>query len=802
MKVSYNWLNELCPIELTPDELAERLTLSGAEVERVEKIGTLFTEVVVGKVLAVEPDEKKSNWFWCRVDIGKRIISTLCAAPNVRMGLLTAVMLPGGHPVGVEKKVEIREIGERISEAVLCSEKELGLGDNDRGIIELARECIPGQYLSEVLKLEDAILDIDVTPNRPDLLSHRGVARDISALTGRKMREINISLEASGPPIKESTTIEVLDYNDCPRYCARLIRGVKIAESPLWLRRRLQLCGIKPVNNVVDATNYLLLEIGHPLHAFDYNRLSGGRIIVRKAIPGESIVTIDGDERKLEETMLVIADEEKPVAVAGVMGGLYTEISEDTSIVLLESAYFNPISIRRTSRRLGLSSDASRRFERGADPLAADYALDRTAALIVELAGGAVAKGMIDKCKQNFDKVRAGIRPKRTELLLGYQSSESTIIELLSRLGLELIPGGEEGTLNFQIPSWRPDLNREVDLIEEVARLTGFDKIPATIPVSKITCQRRGDVETARHHLSEICRGVGLDEVITYSFLSPGVFERLGLCSDDPLCQACEITNPVNKEQRLLRTTLIPGLLEIIERNLNQKARQVNIFEIGRVFNLEKDDVKPKERMLFTFTLFYRPDKADWCGKEPVHGFYYLKGILELIVERMKLKGLEFKPVAHPILQPGQGARILIDGQEVGMAGVVADNILANYSLLSPVYLAEMEFDIFPISGGKIPRFQQLIQYPPVRRDMAMVLNESIPYSRVRETIEKHRPELLEGYFLFDLYRGDQISKGKKSFAFSLQYRSPNDTLCETTVKNIHQVFLDNLTEDLGCTFR
>ena len=802
MKVSYNWLKEFLSIDLSPEELAERLTLSGAEVERVEEIVPEFTEVVVGRVLSADPDGENLTWSWCRVDIGAREVTTLCAAPNVRSNIFTAVMLPGGHPAGDSRVVEVRKIGDRTSEAMLCSEKELGIGDDEDEIMELSDQLIPGQPLSEAIKLEDAVLEIDVTPNRPDLLSHRGVARDIGALTGRRLREEKISLEDSGPPIGSNATVTILDYGLCPRYCARLIRGVKVAPSPLWLCRRLKLCGIKPVNNVVDATNYMLLELGHPLHAFDHSRLLGGEIIVRTAAPGESLVTIDGDERELDPSMLVIADQENPVAVAGVMGGLHTEIGDSTSEVLLESAYFDPISIRRTSRALGMSSDASRRFERGADPLVAAYALNRTTALIIELAGGVAAEGMIDEREQIFENSRVGIRPERAELLLGYPSGKNKIIEMLSSLELELQEEEAGGRLIFKIPSWRPDLTREVDLIEEVARLTGFDKIPAEIPVSRIIYHKRGNDETVRNRLREICCGIGLDEVITYSFMSPGIFHRLRLPFDHPLRQACEITNPVNKEQGLLRTTLIPGLLEVVERNMNQKARQVNIFEIGRVFSRAPEGHPPGEWPLFSLALFRRSDKSDWCQEETGIDFYSLKGILELIGQRMNLNGLEFLPAAHPVFQPGQSARIMAGGIEIGFAGTVADSILNNYSLPMPVYLAELALAPFLEAGGLVPHFKSLGQYPAVRRDMAMVVDESISYGKVREAIENNRPDLLEGYSLFDLYRGDQIPEGKKSFAFSLQYRSPNDTLCETTVKTIHQTFLESLISDIGCTFR
>jgi len=412
------------------------------------------------------------------------------------------------------------------------------------------------------------------------------------------------------------------------------------------------------------------------------------------------------------------------------------------------------------------------------------------------------AKGMIDERERNFENLLVSIRPERAELLLGYPSGKTRIIKLLSSLGLELQEEEEAGKLIFKVPSWRPDLTREVDLIEEVARLTGFDKIPAEIPVSRIIYHKKGNDETVRNRLRNICCGIGLDEVITYSFMSPGIFKKLGLTSGHPLRRACEITNPVNKEQGLLRTTLIPGLLEVVERNMNQKARQVNIFEIGRVFSRGEGGNPHGERPLFSLALFRRPDKSDWCLEENRLDFYSLKGVLELIGQRMNLNGLEFLPADHPVFQPGQSARILAGGHEIGFAGTIADSILDNYSLTEPVYLAELDLAPFLDAGGLTPHFRSLGQYPAVRRDMAMVVDESIPYGKVREAIENNRPDLLEGYSLFDLYRGDQIPDGKKSFAFSLQYRSSNDTLCETTVKTIHQTFLESLISDIGCTFR
>ncbi|MEA1928146.1 MAG: phenylalanine--tRNA ligase subunit beta [Candidatus Auribacterota bacterium] len=801
MKVLYNWLKEFVPIDLGPDELAQRLTLSGAEVERVEKIVPGFSGVVVGRIISVESDPENPSWSWCGVDIGGKELTALCAAPNARVDILTATALPGGTLPGSDRKVETRKMGNRVSEAILCSEAELGIGEDGAGIMELSDRVLPGQPLPEELNPRDAVLEIDVTPNRPDLLSHRGVARDIAALSARPLREERVPLVAGGLPIGEDAAVKILDYDLCPRYCARLIRGVKVGKSPLWLRRRLQLCGINSVNNVVDATNYMLLELGHPLHAFDFNKLAGGEIIVRRARAGETLVTIDGDERELDPSMLVIADQERPVAVAGVMGGLDTEISDDTSAVLLESAYFAPESIRSASRALGMSSDASRRFERGADPLVVSRALDRTVALIIDLAGGEAAEGMIDEMEEPFQRTVVTLRPSRADWLLGYHLETEEMIAILTRLGLELNME-EEDRLTFTVPSWRPDLTREVDLIEEVARITGFDKIPAVIPVGRINYHKRGNEETVRSRIRDLCCGLGIDEVITYSFMSARVFSRLRIPEEHILHQACEITNPVNKEQGLLRTSLLPGLLDVLEQNVNQKAARIDIFEIGQAFTSREEPDPPREEELFTLALFQKPAQTDWSREEPALNFYSLKGILEIIGRRMNLGRLTLIPAEHPLLQPGQSARIMAGNKELGFAGTLAENIREVYSFPAQVFLAELKLEPFMAAGGMTPFFRELGQYPAVRRDMALVVDESVPYAEVDIALEKNRPELLEEYHLFDLYRGDQIPEGKKSFAFSLKYRSSDDTLCDTTVNNIHQILQKSLISVLGCTFR
>jgi len=798
MKVSYNWLKEFVELELGPEELAERLTLSGAEVERVEEIAPAFSGVVVGRVAAIEADPEKPGWKWCRVETGSETVTALCGAPNLAVGMLTAAALPGGVLPG--GKVEAKKMGGRVSGVVLCSERELGLGEDESGVIELPPDLEAGQPLEEVLGLADAVLEIDVTPNRPDLLSIRGVARDIAALTGKRLlRPAPLTLE-TGDPIGKEAAVTVEDYRLCPRYCARLIRGVKIGPSPFPIRRRLELGGVKPVNNVVDATNYLLLELGHPLHAFDHRRLSGGEVIVRTARDGEAIVTIDGSRRELEPGMLVIADREKPVAVAGVMGGLHSEIGELTESVLLESAVFNPVSIRRTSRRLGMATEASRRFERGADPGAAPLALDRAAALILKLAGGKAAEGAIDRREGDFTRRTVSVRPDRAGRLLGYPVSAEIIVGALERLGLEREDEGD-GELRFSVPLWRPDLTREVDLVEEIGRLAGYDRIPETLPEAGLSSRPSPPERTVPERARKVLLGLGLDEVITYSFMDPKSLDRLGLDGESPLRRAVRIANPVNKEQCLLRTTLIPGLLGVLAENHNRKVAPVNIFEWGTVFAADGSG-PARERPLLSLLISGPLENPDWRRPEPAIDFFSLKGILELLVERLGLGELSWSPHRDPVCQPGQCARIEAGGETLGKAGKLSPRVGEDFSLDLPVYLAELEAGPFLAAAGQVAEFRKLDQYPAVRRDLALVVDEAVSYREVKDALEAARPDLLEGFEIFDLYRGSQIPDGKKSFAFRLNYRSSSDTLCEATVNKVHQDLLRELEGSLGCAFR
>ncbi len=801
MKITRQWLREFVPTESSADELAERFTLLGAEVESVRKI-EIPGGVLVAKVLSTAPDEKRSRITWCRVEAGEPSgpIEVACGAPNVRPGLLTALALPGTEfPGGFQ--VGIRKFGGRPSGGMLCSERELGLSDEHEGILELPPESEPGVPLAKALGGPDAVLDLDITPNRPDLLSVAGLAREIAAAEGLPLKLPSPVFPEEGPPISAETSVAVEDSELCGRYCARVVRGVKIGASPDRIKRRLEACGIRSINNVVDATNYVMLELGQPLHAFDLGRLSGGGVIVRLARPGEKIVAIDGVERNLDDRMLVIADRRGPVAVAGVMGGKESEVGEDTVDLFLESAHFNFSSVRRTSRSLLLSSESSRRFERIVDPNLPPRALDRLTELILETAGGKASAGMIDTRKEGFPRREVGFCPRRVSTFLGVDISAGEASRLLGGLGLEQ-SGAEGDQLLFLVPTARPDLERETDLAEETARLYGYNRIPESLPRRAIRyCPPRPRRRLEELSASTLC-ALGLDEAITYSFMDPRELELLGFPPDSPRRRAPRILNPVNKEQSLLRTSLLPGLLRVIRTNQSQKAPRIGVFEMGTVFRRGDQDSRPEESAALGIALAPGESAPYWGGGGRERDFFTLKGVIETLLDRLGVKDAVFSSVAEPPFQPGQTAALEIAGRRVGLLGRLDEPVLAAAAITGPVLGAELDLEILFNAADLTRSYRALETYPGVERDIALVIGAETSFAEVAAAVAASRPEILESFQLFDVYSGEQVPDGKKSLAIRLRYRSKLGTLDENTVSAAHAGLVDNLRASLGGELR
>lgn len=800
MKTTLNWLRDFVETQSSAEQLGERLTLLGAEVEGMVRVDVPPT-VVAARVIETEPDTKRRRITWCRVDAGgPETIEVACGAPNVRPGLLTALAREG-TVLGGDFEVGVRYFGSRPSRGMLCSGRELGVSEDAEGILELEDSARPGEPLSDILGLPDAVFEIDITPNRPDLLSVLGLAREIAAAEKLPLRQPSPSPALEGEPTEKETFVRVEDPDLCPRYCARLIRGVRIGPSPQWLRRRLEACGIRAINNVVDATNYVMLELGQPLHAFDFSLLRGGGVSVRRAREGEEIVSLDENVRKLDAEMLVIADDGGPVAVAGVMGGKDSEVGEMTADVFLESAHFTSASVRRTSRLLGLVSESSRRFERIVDPNLPPLALDRLTELILATAGGTATSGLIDAGKGELKGSLVEIVPSRTSRFLGIEVSEATITENLERLGLvrEQI---RDDALLFRVPTWRPDLERPADLIEETARLVGYNRIPAVLPERPLSyCP----VPLSRHlgnQVDWILCALGLDEVITYSFMGERDLQALSLSAEDERLCAPRLVNPVNKEQNFLRTTLIPGLLRVVRTNQGQGARKIACFETGTVFRSAGEGERPRE--WFSLGLVHAPGRPVpyWGGEPPPRDFFSLKGNIEALVSRLGIAGVEFTALDRFPFCPGQTARISVGEEEIGVMGTLVEPVAENFSLEGPIFVAELDLDTLLRSADLSRRYRSLPAYPAVERDIALVVEESLTYRKVRQAIETNRPEILETFDLFDVYVGEQVPAGKKSLAIRLQYRSPLATLNEEEVNAAHLELVQGICSLLGGELR
>lgn len=793
MKLSYNWLKELVDFDLSAFELAEKLTMVGLEVSAVVPWGQGLDEVVVGQVVSVKDHPQADRLSLCVVDVGSDRLQVVCGAPNVVQGQKVPVALPGtvlpdGRFIG---RAEFREVE---SQGMICSERELGLSSDTSGIMVLDPESQVGAKLTNVLNLNDFILELDLTPNRPDCLSHVGVAREISALTGNPLRKPEVTVEEETREVESLISVEILDPVGCPRYTARVIEGVKVGPSPLWLRLRLESVGFRSVNNVVDATNYVLMELGHPLHAFDYHRLWGNRIVVRRALSGEAILTLDGRERVLDGDILVITDGHRPVALAGIMGSLGSEVTEATEDLLLESAYFDPKVIRRSAKRLGLSTEASYRFERGANPEGVIEALDRVAQLITHFAGGKVARGVVDIYPRPLGRVKLRLRSDRVNQVLGTELSEKEIKGILESLGFQV---ERDDGLQVMVPLFRPDVTREVDVVEEVARVYGYDKIEIRTRLSGELPVFRSSREIAARGVRDILIGLGMTEVVTNGLIDPQVLKLV-----DPLAKPLSIRNPLSREMSVLRPTLMPSILQVLVWNRNRGVEDLRIFELGKVFLRDGEVPLAVEKTMICGAIIGRRNRLGWdTGQENVD-FFDLKGLLEVFFERISLDNFKIISYDDYIYRKGFGAQIMVGEAQIGTLGEVNNAVLERLDLKDKVFLFELDFDALLKVSQKEKRYQPLPRFPAVGRDLAVVVSEDVFSQEVEEAIYAAGGEIVESVELFDLYRGEQVPPGKKSLAFSLRYRSRQKTLSDEEVDKVHIVIVDQLKKVFGAEVR
>jgi phenylalanyl-tRNA synthetase beta chain len=785
MKVSYKWLKELVDFDWSPEELAGKLTDAGVEVETITPLGSGLEKVVVGEIKRVQKHPQADHLSVCEVEIGSEFLQIVCGAPNVKEKAKVPVALIGARlPLGMEiTKTSLRGVD---SFGMICSEKELGVGEDQKGIMILDSQLKIGLPISVALDLVDYILDLDLTPNRADCLSIIGVARDVAALFGSSVKKPQIEFIETEEPTKDWVEVEIEDWVACPGYAARVIKDVKIKSSPFWLKRKLESVGMRSINNVVDVTNFVMMETGHPLHAFDYdlfsqtpNHFGSGqmKVVVRRAKSGEKFITLDQVERILNNEILLITDGKKPVAIAGIMGGMESEVSTNTKNVLLESAYFDPKVIRRGRIYLGISTEASQRFERGVDPNGVINAANRACQLLEELAGGKVLKGVVDNYPSPIIPACVTLRPQRVNQILATNLKSKEMVQILKRLEMEV---GENQDLKVTIPTFRPDLCREIDLIEEIARIYGYDKIETSLRASGNLVTHVTDEDIILKRVKRLLAGKGFFEVLTNNLVDPKISKKL--CPD---LLNVKLQNPLSEEMSSLTTSLAHNLLLVINWNKNRKEEDLRIFELGKVFTAKENEM-PQERVHLGLALSGKKDPIHWGIEESEVDFYDLKGVLKSLLNDLFLS-FRLDPKENPLLKSHSSFEIKIDGESVGILGEVRQEILELFEIKDKVFIAEMDLEKLLVCIPKEKPFLPLPKFPPVDRDMAIVVAEEILSEKISEKIKIVGGDLIEKIILFDVYRGKQVPPGKKSLAYSIRYRLREKTLTDAEVDRIHQ---------------
>ncbi|MGV8075364.1 MAG: phenylalanine--tRNA ligase subunit beta [Syntrophobacteraceae bacterium] len=801
MIVSLKWLRDYVDIPLSVEELVGRLTMAGLEVDAVSYLNTFLENVITVRVEAVEPHPKADRLRLCRVSDGRNVYKIVCGAPNVEEGRIAPLALPGARVANGMTIQESRIRGEH-SQGMLCSEIELGIGEDASGIKLLPADTPIGVPLREALKIDDVVLDIGVTPNRGDCLSAVGIAREIAAICGQPMRYPALIVAESGPPVDTLASVAIEDPAGCPRYAARVIEGVAVGPSPAWLRERIEEVGLRSINNIVDVTNYILMELGQPLHAFDYDLLKEHRIVVRRAAEGERFTTLDNIERSLYGDTLLICDGGGPVAIAGIMGGLDSEINPGTTRVLIESAYFEPTCIRRSSKKLGLRTEASFRFERGVDPEGLIRALDRAAMLMLEVAGGRVATGRIDSYPNPIKVPTLTLRVDRTNKFIGMNLSASAMAEALSSIEMRI----EEQTNDRIVvvpPAFRSDITREIDLVEEVARLIGYDRIPVTVPEANVSAAELDPHMTARLDVKNILLGAGFFEVINYSFLSQGSLEKLGLTPEDPRLHPIRIKNPLSEEQAVMRTSLIPGLLQTAAFNLDRRNENIKIFELSKVFLPKKGDPLPSEPHSFAGVMAGKRVPDLLYGGEAEVDFTDAKGVVENSLVPFFFEKLDFiADNLPPYLDPRCAASVYCGDDRLGVLGRVQHDVAESFGLKRVLYLFELDFDLAYSLRRPHPMFRSLPRFPSVSRDMALIVDENLPVQEPLNFLWSRKESFLEQVEVFDIYKNQQLGSGKKSIGYRLTYRALDRSLTDDEVNAVYSQLVAAVLEKFQAVLR
>jgi len=807
MKISYKLIQQYINCPLSPEELGEKLTMAGLEVGAVEKIGGNLSLCVVGQILEINPHPQADRLTVCRVNAGAEDLTIVCGAENMKAGdkvpvALINCKLPGGFTI---KRSKLRGV---VSEGMMCSETELGLSDESSGLLILPEDAPIGAEIASYLGLDDAVLEVELTPNRGDCLSIRGIVREISALTGKKSNKILVDPNEEGEKIDDLVTIEIVDPDLCPRYTARLISGVTIGPSPLWLVQRLKFIGLRSINNVVDVTNFVMMEWGQPLHAFDYDLIQGRKIIVRRAKDNEKIVTLDKVERLLTPLNLVIADAERPVALAGVMGGANTEVSDQTVNILLESALFNPAQIRRTASFFGLHSEASHRFERGIDPDSVVLALNRAAQLILEVAGGKTAKGVVDIYPRPFQPRTIPLRLSVLKDVLGTQVPQERVLGILHDLDFQ-VTQTDENNLTVVVPPFRWDIEREIDLIEEIARIYGYSNIPLAFPAAALSPEQKTKPKDFETKIRNVLVGLGFCEAINFSFISGKILDDLPAI--DPSLSSgigssgsggegrVYLKNPLAESNNVMRTSLIPGLLENVAYNQNRQIENIRLFEIGKCFFPDNGSL-PNEKMILALVMQGTREPQSWRGNPEPLTFFDVKGVVKALMVGLKVSDYVISPKDTSWLGSSQSACLKDPVLQIGYLGKAGQNILEYFGIEKEVFAVELQVEL--LKASEKMTLKVIPRYPSVSRDLALIVPDEVTYQEVEQSIWEMGIEILQEIQLFDLYKGEQIPDGKKSLGLSLTYQSLAKTLTDQEVNTVHEKVIDHLSQNFCASLR
>ncbi len=800
MKASLKWLGEYVDITYLPEELAKKLTMAGIEVKGIQTTGDTWDNIVIGQVVAINPHPNADRLTLPTVNLGTQQVTVVCGAPNIRVGqkvpfAYLGARLIDGHTgkVTLLKAAKIRGIS---SEGMVCSEKELGISDEHEGIVVLPPEAPIGTPLKDYLG--DTIFDLDITPNRPDCLSIIGIAREIAALTEQPIHLPDINYKEADIPIDSLISIDIIEPNLCPRYCASLITGVKLGPSPNWLQQHLLSYGMRPINNIVDITNFVMLEYGQPLHAFDYHKLQGKQLIIRRAKDNETISTLDGIGRRLIPDILAIADKERAVAIAGIMGGLDAEVTDATTAILLESANFDHTIIRRGAKHLNLQSEASIRFDKGLSPDLPLIALKRATQLLLEITDGKAAKGIIDAYPGKTETKAILLSTKEVTRLSGLEVTADKILMVLKSLGFECQETDSPPTrISVLYPYWRSDIKCAADLVEEVIRIIGYDKIPITLISAPLPAQNPTQELSFKQKLRHTLTGWGFQEILTFSLTS---LEKLQGLTPKLQTQVnpLKIANPMTKEQEYLRTTLRAGLLTTLANNQRHDQSGIRLFEIGKIF-LPQGKELPYEKEMLCITFSGNRQELSWHEAGEPLDFFDAKGIVENLMNQLGLAAT-FEDSDDTGLFPGRRANIAISGSKVGVLGDLHPEVAQAFELPNNVCLIEMDIEKLMNSASKAKKYQPIPRFPSITRDIALVIDKQVSYQQVDDIIQDF--PLIKKATLFDLYGGEQIPEGKKSFAIRIVYQSPDRTLTDEEVDKPHPKLLDRLHRELGAALR